>query len=77
MAALAATLELVGGLIEPKVADRQARHLPAPCPANQVSQARFQFFQRERLGEVIVRTALESKQFVFLGIACGQHEHGG
>ena len=64
------------GRIEHEVGDLQHfRTDLAAFAADQRAQARFQFLDRERLGQVVVGAGAQAGEFLVERVARGQHQH--
>jgi hypothetical protein len=72
--ALAFHLHFIADAVEAQPAQSLLRRCIAAA-ARQRTQAGFQLTQCERLGQVIIATAVEAEDAVLHAIACGQDQH--
>src|SRR5690242_3858366 len=73
---LSRTRDILAAGVNDEIGEDNLLGLQSSCPAQQGPDARQEFLELERLGEVIIRAAVEPADAVLDGVSRGQHENG-
>src|SRR5215467_9544836 len=73
----AAPRDLPGDEIHVEIPDAEAKRIRRPPTANQRTYARQQFFERKRLDDVVIGTAVQAGHTVFQRVPGGQEKNRG